>query len=482
MVQTAVTATADPKALDNMLRAARDAGCPPEQITNIVRARIVVQEKQLRASAMARLADQPGGPTMIAYGGARGGGKSFWSLMQMAVDDCQRVPGLKCLLLRRVGKAQKESLRDLLPQVLHDIPYSYTESGILTFPNGSRIIVGHFQRESDIDQYLGLEYDVIGIEEATTLTFSKFKNIRTCNRTSKTNWRPRMYLTTNPGGVGHVWFKTLFYLPYKRGHETDTRFVPATVDDNQFVDPDYKGKLNELTGWQYRAWRLGDFEISAGAFFTTWRLDVHRVAWFQIPFTWRVWASMDYGYAHFQAMYLFAQDDDGHIYVVDEHAARQMLTAQHIEAWRALLARNNVAQSRLTSMVAGGDVFQVKDADTQPIAMKYKAQGITLEPANTDRTNGAAQILTLLGDVERGIPPRLSIMDRCVKLIEQLPDMQHDPNRPEDVLKVDVDEDGMGGDDAYDGFRYGVMAVPAATLARQTTANGRVVGRGGSIG
>lgn len=35
--------------------------------------------------------------------------------------------------------------------------------------------------------------------------------------------------------------------------------------------------------------------------------------------------------------------------------------------------------------------------------------------------------------------------------------MQHDPHRPEDVLKVDVDEDGNGGDDPYDTVRYGLM-------------------------
>ena len=39
----------------------------------------------------------------------------------------------------------------------------------LTFANGSRIIASHFQHESDVDAYLGLEYDVIGIEEAATL-------------------------------------------------------------------------------------------------------------------------------------------------------------------------------------------------------------------------------------------------------------------------------------------------------------------------
>ena len=42
------------------------------------------------------------------------------------------------------------------------------------------------------------------------------------------------------------------------------------------------------------------------------------------------------------------------------------------------------------------------------------------------------------------------------------PGLQHDPNRPEDVLKVDADEEGTGGDDAADACRYLV-----ATKARQ---------------
>jgi hypothetical protein len=38
-----------------------------------------------------------------------------------------------------------------------------------------------------------------------------------------------------------------------------------------------------------------------------------------------------------------------------------------------------------------------------------------------------------------------------------MPYMEHDPHHPEDVLKVDMDEQGRGGDDAYDCARYGVM-------------------------
>jgi hypothetical protein len=52
----------------------------------------------------------------------------------------------------------------------------------------------------------------------------------------------------------------------------------------------------------------------------------------------------------------------------------------------------------------------------------------------------------------------LFIHERCSRLIACLPDLVHDEHRPEDVLKVDADEDGKGGDDPYDGFRYAVMA------------------------
>jgi len=45
--------------------------------------------------------------------------------------------------------------------------------------------------------------------------------------------------------------------------------------------------------------------------------------------------------------------------------------------------------------------------------------------------------------------------------------LQHDPNRPEDVLKVDADEDGVGGDDAADCFRYLVATKPRVVTQRK---------------
>jgi hypothetical protein len=44
--------------------------------------------------------------------------------------------------------------------------------------------------------------------------------------------------------------------------------------------------------------------------------------------------------------------------------------------------------------------------------------------------------------------------------------LQHDPNRPEDVLKVDADEDGVGGDDAADAMRY-LVATSRAVVEKK---------------
>ena len=45
------------------------------------------------------------------------------------------------------------------------------------------------------------------------------------------------------------------------------------------------------------------------------------------------------------------------------------------------------------------------------------------------------------------------IHKQCARLAECLPWLQHDLNGPEDVLKVDADEDDVGGDDAADYLR-----------------------------
>src|SRR6188508_3079526 len=121
----------------------RRAGCPKDQMDRFATADVILQERQLVASAAARMCDRADGPTAIGYGGARGGGKSHWMLAQMGADDCQRVPGLKCLLLRKVGKANTEQVEDLRRRLLMGLRHEFSaHRGILTFENGSKILTG----------------------------------------------------------------------------------------------------------------------------------------------------------------------------------------------------------------------------------------------------------------------------------------------------------------------------------------------------
>lgn len=477
----ATLSTWNPSPSESYIRAARDAGCPPDQIRNYLRAGLVLSPKQLRFGALARECDRPcdhppdaachGGcaPGWVGYGGARGGGKSHVALGQVACDDCQRFPGLKFLYLRKVGKAGREAIQDLRRAVLHSTPHEYrSQEGKLIFPNGSRIVLGHFQTDKDIDNYLGLEYDGAIIEEATQLSSRKVRDIATCVRTSKPGWRTRIYPTTNPGGIGHAWFRNQFIDPARKGTERETRFVQATVRDNPFVGPEYRAKLEALTGWQRRAWLFGDWDIAAGQFFTTFRRDHHVLPSSKLPAIasdWRVWIGLDYGFTHYTAAYLFAQNNQGVVYVYDEHAAMRWLVERHAKSLDALAVRHALGKERIKGTYAGTDCFARKQ-NGGTIADDYKSHGWKLLPANVDRINGAAEILRRLGDPDAGIEPTLFIAERCARLAECIPALEHDENRPEDVLKVDTDEDGIGGDDFYDAMRYGIMAAANRRVVR----------------
>lgn len=448
------------KPVERLLLTARDAGVPSDQLRRFLSRNYVPQPKQLQFHAACRLADLPNGPDQIGFGGARGPGKSHAVFAQIALDDCQRIPNLKVLYIRKVAKNAKEQFEDLRRSVLRNTPHDYNRSGVIAFANGSRIVIGHFRTEADVDQYLGLEYDIIVIEEATTLSLAKYKTLRDSNRTSKPGWRPRIYASTNPGNVGHVWFKQRFIEPARKGKETDTRFIFATVDDNKFVDSGYTKKLEENTGWKLKAYRFGDWDIAAGQYFSTWSHDKHICEPFIIPAHWPVWGAFDYGFTHPTAFYLLTEFD-GIVSVVEEHVEAKKLPRDHVAEMGRLAAKHGREIENLP-IFAGPDVFANKgDENAKTIAQQYEACGISMVAAPNDRVSGWGELLDLLGDPTREknpIPARLEISRGCTKLIECIPALQHNPNKPEDVLKWDIDDEGTGGDDPADALRYGLMA------------------------
>jgi len=441
--------------LNKFIETAKHAGCPADQVRRFMQAGYIPQPKQLDFHAAARLADARDGPDRIALGGARGPGKSHAILAQVGLDDCQRADGLKVLYLRKIAKSAAESFEDLVSRMFRYTEHKYIPTrNRLEFPNGSRVLLGGFKNETDIDNYIGIEYDLIVLEEATTLTKLKVDMVEGSLRTSKSDWRPRMYLSSNPGGVGHAWFKQRFVIPARQDSEILTRFIFSTYRDNTFLNPEYVRYLENLGGWLGKAWRDGNWDIAAGQFFTNWDHDKHVIAPVDLLPEWQYWLALDYGYTHYTTCYLLAEDGDGNVYAVDEHAERRWLPDTHAGAIKAMCERNGLEY--IPRCVAGADVF-AKRGTSQTIAEQYADNGIPLERAQMDRISGAAKLLQLLGDPEQGIEQKLYIFNRCARLIECLPSLEHDPRRPEDVMKVDVDDDGNGGDDMYDALRYGLM-------------------------
>ena len=143
-----------------------------------------------------------------AYGGARGGGKSFaarWKCLLLAL----RYRGIQILLLRRTLPELRENHLIPLQKILHTEDKNkntrFAEYKEVTkefiFPNGSRIKLGYCDSENDVLQYQGQAYDVIVMEEATHFTEFQYQTLTESNRPSglmEEPFRPRMYFTCNP--------------------------------------------------------------------------------------------------------------------------------------------------------------------------------------------------------------------------------------------------------------------------------------------
>ena len=440
-------------------RAGAARGCPKQQMVNLEAAGIWLQEKQLEFAAAARACDFDGGPIYVGFGGPRGPGKSFALLSQCGADDCQRFPGLKVLYLRKVGRAAKEQFEDMRVKVFGRLKANYRQGKDMTFENGSRIIIGHFKDEKEIDNYLGQEYDEMVIEELTTLSKEKVENLLSCLRTSKEGWRPRLYASWNWGGVGHGWVKRFFWDPYSNKTQGKTKFIRARPYDNKHLDKEYMKFLESLVGWKRQSWLEGNPDFQAGQFFTTWSESDHVLRTFDERKIVRWYAGLDYGWTHPSVFLLAGEDRDGNLIFLDEHSASQMQISDHTSSIFAILRPRNLKPSDLEFIAAGRDCFSAKE-DGTTISDTYAENGIQLVEAEIDRINGWAKMLARLGDPDKGIRPTMFIHERCKELIGQIPLAQHHEKKPEDIEKMDASaEDDSGGDDALDCCFHGDTRV-----------------------
>lgn len=365
----------------------------------------------------------------VAYGGARGGGKS-WAIDHKAPLLALKYPGIKILLLRRTYKdLERNHARQLIPMLEGICKYNKQDK-LFLFPNGSIIELGYCAAESDVLQYQGQEYDIIFIDEATQFTYFQYETLMACLRGAN-DFPKRMYLTCNPGGVGHEWVKRLFvtkrYKPTERAE--DYTFIPATVYDNTVLmekDPDYINMLNNLSDGLRQAWRDGSWELLAGQYFNEFDRAVHIVAPFPIPSHWKRYRAMDYGLDCLACLWI-AVDEGGNYYVYREYAEPDKVIS---DGARDILALSEGEEILYT--VAPDDLWSRSQETAKSKADIWRENGLTLLKGSRTREAGWLAVKELL-TVKNG-ESRLKIFNSCVELIEDLPALQVDPKRPTDCL------------------------------------------------
>lgn len=370
----------------------------------------------------------------VAYGGARGGGKS-WAVRQKASCMAVRYAGIKILLLRRTYKdLERNHVRELMP-LLKGIAIYKKQEKLFEFPNGSIIELGYCAAESDVLQYQGVEYDIIFIDEATQFTEFMFNTIYPSVRGAN-NFPHRVYLTCNPGGVGHEWVKRLFITKryYENESPEDYEFISATVDDNKVLqekDPDYIKMLNSLSDGLRQAWRDGNWDMLAGQYFSEFDRNIHVIEPFEIPDHWKRYRAIDYGLDCCACVWIAVSELNTH-YLYREYAESDKKISS---GTKDILDLSSAEKIEYT--VAPPDLWARSQESAKCKADIFSENGLPLLKGSNDREAGwlAMKELFEIKETDEGKESHFYIFSNCVKVIEHIPALQRDSKKPTDCMK-----------------------------------------------
>ena len=367
------------------------------------------------------------------FGGARAGGKSYavrYKASLMALN----YPGIKILIIRRTFAELRKNHTLPLMEILNGIAKYKESEKAFVFPNGSRIELGYCDSEGDVLQYQGVEYDVVFLDEATQMTEYQFhwlaETIRGTNGFPK-----RMYLTCNPGGVGHAWVKRLFIDRIYQNKEKpeDYTFIQALVTDNKALlekDPSYIDTLENLPEDRKRADLYGDWDVYAGQYFSEWNREIHVCEPFEIPPSWRKYLTIDYGLDMFAAEWV-AVNEYGRAFVYREFCKSGLTVSEAAEVVRRINDPVYIAY-------APPDLWNRRNDTGRSAADIFAEHGVYLARATNNRIQGWYDLKEWLhpiideqGEKNSGI----KFFRNCSEIIRCLPLLQFDEKNPNDVSK-----------------------------------------------
>lgn len=404
--------------------------------------------------------------------GTRGGGKTDTLLMSFAQNVGRGFGQHWRGVLFRLTYPQLADVvaksRRWFHQIFPEAKFNKSDY-VWEWPTGEMLFFRYGQTEDDYWNYHGHEYPWLGFEELTNWrNLSFYESMHSTCRSSFPGMPRMVRATCNPFGRGHGAVKERFQLGeggtpagtvIREENEKPRVRIHSSIYENVHLleaDPEYIKTLQALRDPNRRkAWLEGDWDIHVGSFLEeVWDKSRHVVQPFTIPSTWKVWKSMDWGYAAPYAVYWFAMDPDGVHYIwrelygagekegtgTKETAVQVANKVKRIEEHDERLGyeyRMNLADPSIFSKIGAdrsiGQIFRDNDVKWQEA---WNAKG--------SRVNGAQEIIRLLSE------DKLKVFSTCKHWLRTVPSLPPDDMNPEDV-------DTEAEDHAWDATRYGVM-------------------------
>lgn len=445
----------------------------------------------------------------VAYGGARGGGKS-WAVRVKAVLLCYKYPGIKVMILRKTYPELRENHILPLCEMLNtgaeeksERLAEYNDSKkYIVFPKvkghgdkRSRIIFRYCDTEKDVLRFQGLEVDVLLVDEATHQSEEAKDKLKACVR-GVNDFPKQTCYTCNPGGVGHGWVKRLFIdRTYKDGESPeDYSFIKALVTDNKALmkkDPQYKKDLESLPPKLRQAWLEGNWDIFEGQFFEDLRIEPDMMAarehgceaerealkaqgrWCHVikPFDlirpefagWKYYRSYDFGYGKPFSCAWWAMNYDGVLYrIMELYGCRKdspndglrWTPDQQFSEISRIEREHPWLKGKKIDGVADPSIWDVSHGESiADVALKY---GVYFQKGDNNRIPGWMQCHYRLQFDHNGYA-RMYVFDNCEAFIRTIPTLMYDEHKPEDI---DTDLE----DHVADEWRYMCMSRPITPI------------------
>lgn len=361
------------------------------------------------------------------------------------------------------------------------------------WPTGEELLLRAFEDEEDYWSYHGHEYPFIGWEELTSWpSIACYESMKSCNRSSfpETPYVPRIprfiRSSTNPYGVGHNWVKNYFIDPAPYGkvitdQDGNKRVcLFGSIKENPHLGDEYIKTLQSITDPNKRkAWLEGSWDITSGGMFDDlWDATKHILKPFNIPSSWRIDRSFDWGSSKPFSVGWWALTD-GTDAVLPDGTRRSFprKTLIRIGEWYGSTGKPNEGLRMTAKQVAQGILIREKMmgienrvqggpadsaiyavTDDASIGQNMESEGVfwTLaDKKSGSRKNGWELMrdrLSAVTNPDYSDKPGLYVFDNCRDWIRTVPPIPRDQKDPDDV---DTDAEDHTADDT----RYRVLAA-----------------------